>query len=271
MGSETSLGPPTLSYGDFVRDPMMIIPTLNSESGALLLVDKPYGITSFAMVYRIRRILTQYCGDKKVKVGHGGTLDPLATGLLILGTRKATRSLTNLLGLEKTYWCELRLGITSPSFDLETPIQILEIPEGLTADKIKNKLLSFLGPQLQRPPIFSAIKLKGKPMYKHARKGRDIVMPEKSITIYSIDGIEVDLPFVRFRVECSKGTYIRSLVSDLGKTLGTGAVLINLRREKIGDWSVADSLTSELITVLENQDLRIGQPAIEQLTEVINL
>ena len=242
--------PPTLTLSDYLRDPSLLLPALNSESGALILIDKPYGLTSFSMVYRLRHLLARYSGDKKVKVGHGGTLDPLATGLLILATRRATRSLTNLLGLEKTYWCELRLGITTPSFDLETPIVIIGGVEKLTYDHVESTLRSFVGIQLQRPPIFSAVKLRGKPMYKHARKGRDIEMAEKSITIHSIEGIEIDLPFVRFRAECSKGTYIRSLVSDIGKMLGTGAVLTNLRREKIGKWMIEDAITTEMIDSL---------------------
>jgi tRNA pseudouridine55 synthase len=254
MLPETLAAPPTLLLSDFQRDSSSIIPTLGDEQGALLLIDKPYGLTSFNMVFRLRHILARYTGDKKVKVGHGGTLDPLATGLLILATRRATRSLTNLLGLEKTYWCELRLGITTPSFDLETPIHIIGGVENLTSDQVEKTLSSFVGIQLQRPPIFSAVKLKGKPMYKHARKGRDIVMAEKSITIHSIDGIEIALPYVRFRAECSKGTYIRSLVSDIGTTLGTGAVLTNLRREKIGDWNVENALTLDMMASLAIDD-----------------
>ncbi len=250
MLPETSVTPPTLLLSDFQRDPSSVIPALGEERGALILIDKPYGLTSFNMVYRLRYLLARYTGDKRVKVGHGGTLDPLATGLLILASRKATRSLTNLLGLEKTYWCELRLGISTPSFDLETPIHIIGGVENLTSDQVERTVSSFVGIQLQRPPIFSAVKMKGKPMYKHARKGRQIEMAQKSITIHSITNIEIALPYVRFRAECSKGTYIRSLVSDIGTVLGTGAVLTNLRREKIGDWQVKDAITIEMMASL---------------------
>jgi len=253
MPSEPQLIPPIISLSDYERDPSSILTILNAEQGGLLLLDKPYATTSFSMVFRLRQILRKFGAEKKVKVGHGGTLDPLATGLLILATRRSTRYLTNLLGLEKTYWCELRLGITTPSFDLETPIQIVGGLENLTSEQIEKALSSFVGAQLQRLPIFSAVKLKGKPMYEHARKGRDMVMAEKNITIHSITDIEIEMPFVRFRAECSKGTYIRSLVSDIGTLLGCGAVMTNLRREKIGDWDIKDAITLEmLLTLTEN-------------------
>ena len=249
---EVPIAPPLVTLSDFQRDPSSILPILNEENGALLLLDKPYGETSYRMVHRLRHLLTNYSGDNWVKVGHGGTLDPLATGLLMIGTRKATRYLTHLLGLEKTYWCELRLGITTPSFDLETPIKIIGGVENITSEQIEKTLTGFVGAQLQRPPIFSAIKLKGKPMYKHARKGREMIMAEKNVIIHSINGIEKELPYIRFRVECSKGTYIRSLVSDIGTQLGTGAVLTNLRREKIGDWSIDDAVNDEMLEKLIN-------------------
>jgi len=242
--------PPIITLADFHKDPSSVLPILNQEDGALLLVDKPYGFTSFSTVHKIKHLLQNYSGDKWVKVGHGGTLDPLATGLLILATRRATKYLTHLLGLEKTYWCELRLGITTPSFDLETKIKIIGGLENVTSEQISQTLSNFVGTQLQRPPIFSAIKLRGRPMYKQARKGREIVMAEKNITIHSIHDIETDLPFVRFRAECSKGTYIRSLVSDIGTKLGTGAVLTNLRREKVGEWDVKDAIKTEMLTSL---------------------
>jgi len=242
--------PPVLTLSDFKTNPSLILPTLNNENGALILVDKPYGFTSFSMVHKLKHLLQNYSGDKWVKVGHGGTLDPLATGLLILATRRATKSLTQLLGLEKNYWCELRLGITTPSFDLETPIKIIGGVENLRTDHVESTLRNFVGEQLQKPPIFSAVKLRGKPMYKHARKGRDMEMIAKNITIHSIDDIDISLPFVRFRAECSKGTYIRSLVSDFGTILGTGAVLTNLRREKVGKWEVKDAITVDILEKL---------------------
>lgn len=250
MLPDPSFIPPIITLSDFERDSSLVLPILNDEQGGLLLLDKPYATTSFSMVFRLRQLLRKFGAEKKVKVGHGGTLDPLATGLLILATRRSTRYLTNLLGLEKTYWCELRLGITTPSFDLETPIQIVGGVENISSEQIHKALSSFVGAQLQRPPIFSAVKLKGKPMYEHARKGRDMVMVEKDITIHSITDVEIDMPFVRFRAECSKGTYIRSLVSDIGTMLGSGAVMTNLRREKIGNWNIKDALTLDMFLTL---------------------
>jgi tRNA pseudouridine55 synthase len=242
--------PPILTRSDFQSDTSNILSILNDEAGALLLLDKPYGFTSFSMVYRLKNLLREFSGDKKVKVGHGGTLDPLATGLLLLATRKSTRYLTHCIGLEKTYFCELRLGITTPSFDLETPIKIIGGVENLSSEQITSVVSNFVGESLQRPPIFSAVKLKGKPMYEHARKGREMEMAQKNIIIHSIHDIEIDLPYVRFRAECSKGTYIRSLVSDIGAILGTGAVLTNLRREKIGKWNINDAISEETMSLL---------------------
>jgi len=244
--------PPILTLSDFQNNPSSILPTLNNENGALLLADKPYGVTSFSIVRNLKHLLQKYSGDKWVKVGHGGTLDPLATGLLILASRRATRYLHHLLGLEKTYWCELRLGITTPSFDLETPIKIIEGGLGnLTKGNVEKTLRNFVGAQLQKPPIFSAVKLRGKPMYKHARKGREIEMTAKSITIHSILDIDISIPYIRFRADCSKGTYIRSLASDIGTSLETGAVLTNLRREKIGRWDVKDAMSFKMLEELE--------------------
>jgi len=243
--------PPILHLSDFQNNPASVLPTLNNKNGALLLVDKPYGVTSFSIVRKLKYILQKYSGDKWVKVGHGGTLDPLATGLLIIASRKATRYLHYLLGLEKTYWCELRLGITTPSFDLETPIKIIGGVENLTTNKAETTIRNFVGAQLQKPPIFSAVKLRGKPMYKHARKGREIEMIAKDITIHSIDDVDISFPYIRFSTNCSKGTYIRSLVSDIGAILETGAVLTNLRREKIGKWDVKDAVSAEDLEKLE--------------------
>jgi tRNA pseudouridine55 synthase len=252
---EIPITPPIVTLSDFRRDPSTILSALNEEHGALLLFDKPYGYTSFSVVNTFRHLLQKFSGDSWVKVGHGGTLDPLATGLLILATRRGTKYLTHLLGLEKTYWCEIRLGITSPSFDLETPIKIIGGVESITFEQVQDTLSNFVGSQLQRPPIFSAVKLKGKPMYEHARKGRSIEMAQKNIIIHSIKDIEISLPFVRFRAECSKGTYIRSLASDIGTELKTGAVLTNLRRETIGGWSVRDALIENMLEKLTYSDI----------------
>ncbi|MEI8134570.1 MAG: tRNA pseudouridine(55) synthase TruB [bacterium] len=249
MPDETAIVP-MFGRAEFDADKATFLQSLNMTDGALLLVDKPYGFTSFNLVNRLKHILQRFSGDKWVKVGHGGTLDPLATGLLIIATRRATRSLTQLLGLEKTYWCELRLGITTPSFDLETPITIVGISDGVTAAIVETAVLGLVGEQLQTPPMYSAVKLRGKPMYEHARKGRQIEIAAKQITIHSISDVHISLPIVSFRIRCTKGTYIRSIVADLGTKLGCGAVLINLRRELIGEYDVKDAISAEQLDSL---------------------
>lgn len=233
---------PILTGVDFLEEPDRVLEQCSSVAGAMLLVDKSYGITSFVPVYILRKILTKISGDKWVKVGHAGTLDPLATGLLILGSRRATRELTRFLGSPKEYRAELRLGITSPSYDLETPITVKAEFSGVLESDVRADLLSRIGVQQQLPPIFSAVKQGGKPVYLKARKGKPVTLEPKEIEIYGIEDIEVELPFVRFTVRCSKGTYIRTLVHDIGESLGIGAVLTALRRTRIGEYSVDNAL-----------------------------
>lgn len=223
-------------------DPELARQTLLSKEGGLLLIDKPYGETSFFVVNQIRRKMTLTTGIKRVKVGHAGTLDPLATGLLILATRGSTKRLDQLLGLSKTYKVQMRLGITSASFDLEQPIIAYPLPE-LTEDQIREAILSFGGEQMQEPPIYSAIKRDGKPMYHYARKGEDSKLASKPINIHSIELHEIALPFVTFSVNCSKGTYVRSLVRDIAERLGTVGVMTALERDTIGEWNITDALS----------------------------
>lgn len=216
--------------------------TLISKEGGLLLVNKPYGETSFFAVNQIRRTISIVTGIKWVKVGHAGTLDPLATGLLIIGTRGRTKSLDKLLGLSKTYKVEMRLGITSASFDLEQPIIAFPLPE-LTPGQINDAIMSFEGEQMQEPPIYSAIKLNGQPVYLSARRGEETKLASKPITIHSIELHDIALPYVTFSVNCSKGTYVRSLVRDIAEKLGTVAVMTALERDTIGEWNIADALS----------------------------
>ncbi|MBS1903097.1 MAG: tRNA pseudouridine(55) synthase TruB [Bacteroidetes bacterium] len=241
MSEET----PILTAESFALDREAALEQCNSLSGAMLLIDKSYGITSFVPVYILRKILTRLSSDKWVKVGHAGTLDPLATGLLILGTRRATRSLTEFLGSEKVYQAELRLGIVSPSFDLETPITVESDLRGITNSEVEAVVLGRVGEQMQFPPVFSAVKQGGKPVYKAARKGKPVTLEAKPIEIYAITDLDISLPYVRFSVHCSKGTYIRSLAHEIGEILGTGAVLTALRRTHIGEYSVHDALHSD--------------------------
>ncbi len=212
-------------------DPQGAHDAISSEHGALMLIDKPYGDTSFHVVARVRYALSRATGIKKVKVGHAGTLDPLATGLLIIGTRRSTKLLDSLLGEEKTYLVTLRLGVTSESFDLERPITIRTTDfSGLNAQLVETALVQFRGEIMQTPPIHSAIKQNGKPVYERARRGDAIEMVARQVTVYSLTLESCTLPSLMLRVRCSKGTYIRTLVCDLGEVLGTGAVMTDLVR-----------------------------------------
>lgn len=245
---------------DLLTNEQIVFDQLLDETGGMLLIDKEYGVTSFAVVYILRKLLGQIGGIKKVKVGHAGTLDPLATGLMILGSRRATRSLTAFLGAPKEYQVRLRLGITSPSFDLERPITIVHDLEGIQESTIIETINNFIGKQLQTPPIYSAIKQGGKPIYKKAHRGKEVTVEPKEIEIYSITNISVELPYVNFTVRCSKGTYIRSLVSDIGDRLSTGAILIALRRTKIGDFSISDAVPQSYLQQL----IRTHQPTQDE-------
>jgi tRNA pseudouridine55 synthase len=222
-----------------------------SEEGAILLVDKPYARTSFFIVNRIRKAMSQSTGIKRIKTGHAGTLDPLATGLLIIATRRQTKALQNLIGLDKTYLVTIRLGITSLSFDLERPIEIVGGEEALTKEEVQSAIESFVGEQSQVPPDFSAIKQHGRPVYHKARAGIALTLAPRTIVIHEVEVVSIELPYASFRVRCSKGTYIRSIVRDLGLALGTGAILTDLCREAIGPWQLKDALTlGEVVNVI---------------------
>lgn len=226
------------------EQPELARQTIVSKEGGLLLLNKPYGETSFFVVNQIRRTISIVTGIKWVKVGHAGTLDPLATGLLILGTRGRTKSLDTMLGLSKTYKVEMRLGITSASYDLEQPIVAFPLPE-LSPKQIEEAIMSFQGEQMQVPPIYSAIKMNGQPMYLSARRGEETTLASKPITIHGIELHDIALPYVTFSVHCSKGTYIRSLVRDIAEKLGTVGVMTALERDTIGEWNIADALSVE--------------------------
>lgn len=207
-------------------------------AGATLLVDKPLEWTSFDVVNKIRYALRKTLDVKKIKVGHAGTLDPLATGLLIICTGKSTKTIDSIQALYKEYTGTIKLGATTPSYDAETEEDATFSLDGLTEDKIKANCQQFIGPIAQFPPIFSAIKVDGQPLYKKARKGEKVEVKARNITIHDFDLTRIELPEVDFRVKCSKGTYIRSLAHDFGKTLNNGGYLKALRRTKIGEYSV---------------------------------
>ncbi|HTY37338.1 MAG TPA: tRNA pseudouridine(55) synthase TruB [Bacteroidota bacterium] len=207
------------------------------DEGEILLIDKPLHWTSFDVIYRVR----QWFGIKKV--GHAGTLDPRASGLLIVCTGRQTKRIESFAGLDKEYVGTFELGIRTPSFDLETEISERGDYSGVTLEGLRAAIDGFMGKQLQTPPMFSAAKYKGKPLYKYARKGRTIEREPKEIEVSEFSVLSFVPPVVEFRISCSKGTYIRSLVNDLGNKLGCGAALCTLRRTRIGAFSVEDALT----------------------------
>ncbi len=207
----------------------------------VILIDKPTAMTSFGVVARIRRVLTNQAG-KRVKVGHCGTLDPFATGLLVLVAGKETKRAMEYTKLDKVYEATFRLGETSSTGDPEGEITKVsdKIPE---AEEIQKVIDRFVGEIEQRPPIYSAIKINGQRAYKLARKGEEVNMPTRMITIHSIELIDYSYPELIIRTHVSSGTYIRTLGEDIGATLGVGAYCSQLRRTKIGQWSIDDSQT----------------------------
>lgn len=215
----------------------------NFLEGEVLLFDKPLKWTSFDLVRKIRASIKRKYNIKKIKVGHAGTLDPLATGLLIICTGKMTKQINGLTGQDKEYIADIKLGATRASFDRETPIE-QEFPiEHINKELIEEKLQLFLGEIDQIPPQYSAKKIDGNRAYKMARNGENPEMKVHRVTIYELEILSFDLPDLKLKIKCGKGTYIRSLAHDLGKALNSGAYLNDLRRTKIGDYSVDDALT----------------------------
>ena len=215
------------------------------EVGTILLIDKPAGWTSFDVVNKIRGSIKHHLGLKKIKVGHSGTLDPMATGLLLLGTGKCTRDLASLQELGKCYEGTITLGATTPTYDAESEPDELFPFQHITREALNAALTLFQGEQMQIPPIFSAIKVGGQPLYKKARKGEVFEPEARRITLYSLEILRFELPEIDFKVHCSKGTYIRSLAFDLGKSLQSGAYLSRLVRTKIGDYQLAEAVSPE--------------------------
>lgn len=210
--------------------------------GQLLLIDKPLHWTSFQAVNKIKWLLKTQFGLKKIKVGHAGTLDPLATGLLLVCTGKATKSIPELQGQVKEYTGTFFIGATTPSYDLETEIDQRFDISHITPELLKDTTQQFLGEIDQKPPIYSAIKKDGKRLYEHARAGREVEIESRKTTIYEFELTRIELPEVDFRIVCSKGTYIRSIAHDFGVALECGAHLTALRRTCSGDYRVDDAL-----------------------------
>lgn len=225
----------------------------NFEEGAALLVDKPLGWTSFDVVNKIRYALRKSLDIRKIKVGHAGTLDPLATGLLIICTGKFTKKIDEYQALYKRYDGNFKLGAITPSYDAETEETELFPIDKLTEKAIYDNVAQFLGDIQQYPPMFSAIKVDGEPLYKLARKGEEIELKPRDVTIYDFKISHIQLPEVGFEVKCSKGTYIRSLAYDFGKQLDNGAYLTKLRRTHIGEHSLENAWNlEELIAYIDN-------------------
>lgn len=213
------------------------------QEGQVLLIDKPLHWSSFQAVNKVKWSLKKHLDLKKIKVGHAGTLDPLATGLLIICTGKFTKRIMELQGMEKEYTGTITVGTTTPSFDLETEVNETFPIEHIDANLIHETVKQFLGEIDQQPPVFSAIKKDGKRLYEHARKGEEVEIAFRKTTIHEFEITRIALPEIDFRVVCSKGTYIRSLANDFGKALGSGGHLTVLRRTKIGVYSVEGAIS----------------------------
>ena len=205
------------------------------NNGQTLLVDKDLDWTSFDVVKKIKNII------KCKKVGHAGTLDPLATGLLIICTGKNTKKINDIQNQDKVYTGEFILGKSTPSHDLETEFNSQKDIKNITTDRIEELSKRFVGEQLQRPPKFSAVKVNGKRAYEYARDNEEVKIKEKNINIYEFKITEFNLPNISFKISCTKGTYIRSIARDFGEKLGCGAVLSKLRRTEIGNYNVEDA------------------------------
>ncbi|MDP1678045.1 MAG: tRNA pseudouridine(55) synthase TruB [Bacteroidota bacterium] len=227
--------------------------SLNFDEGEIILVNKPLDWTSFDIVARVKMMF-----DIK-KIGHAGTLDPKATGLLILCTGKMTKQIDQIVGLEKEYTGIIELGAVTKSFDSEMEVIEKKDSSKITGSEVEQVFSSFIGEQKQLPPMFSAIKKNGRRLYKDARKGKEIARETRNIFIKEFSMTSFDLPLVGFRVVCSKGTYIRSLANDSGVKLGCGAYLKRLTRTRIGEFKIIDAYDVTQLHLLES---KIQQPAI---------
>ena len=229
---------------------------LNPIEGEIFYVDKPLRWTSFDAVKRVRGVLARKTKKKKLKVGHAGTLDPLATGVLIVCSGKATKRIDELQAHEKEYIATLQLGATTPSFDLETEIDATFPTDHITRQLVEQTLTQFVGNIQQVPPAFPACKVDGRRAYKIARKGRQVELKAKELVITEIELLDFSAPSLTIRVVCSKGTYIRALARDIGEALGSGAHLTALRRTRVGNVSIDKcSSVDELINQLENTEM----------------
>lgn len=212
-------------------------------TGEIIGIDKPLGWTSFDAVKRVRGAIQRKLNVKKFKVGHAGTLDPLATGVLIICTGRSTKDIERLQNGTKEYIATIRMGATTPSFDMETEIDAHYPWEHISEDMVREILPKFTGHIMQIPPVYSAVKVDGKRAYKYARKGKDVELKAKALIIEELELLQSTLPDLQLRIVCSKGTYIRALTRDIGEALGSGAYLTALCRTRVGDIELKDCLS----------------------------
>ena len=237
---------------------------MNFAEGEVIGINKPYGISSFKALARVRYLISQKLGVKRLKTGHAGTLDPLATGVLILCTGKATKRIEELQNHTKEYVATLKLGATTPSFDMEHPIDATYPTAHITMETIEQVLKDFIGEIKQIPPAYSACKVDGKRAYKMMRKGEEVNLKEKTLRIDEIEVISFDKDQMRLtlRVVCSKGTYIRALARDIGVALNSGAYLVELCRTRVGNTKIENCITLDgFQDWLDKQDIEVYQPA----------
>lgn len=240
-------------------------------SGEIFCIDKPLGWTSFDAVKRLRGAIQRRLHVRKFKVGHAGTLDPLATGVLLVCTGRSTRRIAELQEGMKEYVADITLGATTPSFDLETEIDARFPWEHITRQSVEEILPTFTGRVMQVPPVFSAVKVDGKRAYSFARKGKEVELKAKPLEIRELEVLTFEPPLVRLRVLCSKGTYIRALARDFGAALGSGAHLSALRRTRVGNFTVENALSlPDALEKIKNEPLTFPedyQPADGVITE----
>lgn len=233
---------------------------LDLAEGQVFRFNKPLHWSSFNLVSKVRTMIRYASGLKKIKIGHAGTLDPLATGVLIVCTGKKTKEIDNFQYQTKEYVAELALGATTPSFDLETEVDATYPTEHITRELVKETLKKFLGEIQQVPPAFSAVKINGKRAYEYARKGQEVEIKPKTLVIDEIELMEYSQTAIKIRVVCSKGTYIRGLARDIGEALKSGAHLTSLVRTRIGETKLEDCLTIEQFQSLLDNDPTIKMP-----------
>jgi len=227
---------------------------MDVREGEVFFVDKPLHWTSFNVVDRLRWKIKKTAKIKKIKVGHAGTLDPEATGVMIICTGKATKQIDNYQAQTKEYIAELKLGETTPSFDLELPVDTIYPTEHISRELIDSVLLSFVGEIDQVPPVFSAVKVDGKRAYQYARNGEEVELKSKKLVIDELEILNFSMPLLTLRIVCSKGTYIRALARDIGYALGSGAHLTALERTRIGEVKIEDCWKlDDLLLHLENE------------------